>query len=455
VIPELPPETLSEREIEILRLVATGASNKEIAAQLVISPNTVKVHLRNIFTKIGVVSRTEATLFAIKNGFVEASYQPKAEEPAPLPIEAPITPLELISAAAAEPPPPPGRRLPLAGIILLATVGVLVLAAVVWALIYPPMSTPVPTLAPTPAQSEAAIQPRWSSEIELPEGRRDMAAVVYENSFYLFGGETRQAVSAGALRYDLRLKTWQTLAEKPTAVSQVQGVVLGEKVYVPGGQNPNGKPVKNLEVYDLRQNAWQSLASLPTALSRYCLAAYEGKLYLFGGWDGKAFSSTVYRYDPEQDEWTERAALPGPRGDCGAVALEGKLLVIGGFDGTQALAQTLAYFPNRDSADEDPWEERPALPEGRYGFGAAALANSTYVFGGQADGQQPLVLTADGTVWSPIDYPLRPLGQGLSVLAAGNTLHLLGGAQGGTPTTAHQVYQALYTITIPFIDSSN
>src|SRR5512132_4035019 len=64
---------LSEREQEILRLVATGASNKEIAQQLYISANTVKVHLRNIFAKINVVSRTEATLFAIREGLVPAS----------------------------------------------------------------------------------------------------------------------------------------------------------------------------------------------------------------------------------------------------------------------------------------------------------------------------------------------------------------------------------------------
>src|SRR5713101_2752074 len=59
---------LSDREREILRLVATGASNKDIARQLTISPNTVKVHLRNIFAKIGSASRTEATLYAIRAG---------------------------------------------------------------------------------------------------------------------------------------------------------------------------------------------------------------------------------------------------------------------------------------------------------------------------------------------------------------------------------------------------
>ncbi|MGB9521235.1 MAG: response regulator transcription factor, partial [Anaerolineales bacterium] len=57
---------LSEREIEILKLVATGASNKEIAYKLSISPNTVKVHLKNIFAKIGAMSRTEAAMYAVK-----------------------------------------------------------------------------------------------------------------------------------------------------------------------------------------------------------------------------------------------------------------------------------------------------------------------------------------------------------------------------------------------------
>src|SRR5512143_3615261 len=68
---EQPTNTeLSERELEILKLLATGLSNKEIASQLFLSVNTVKVHLRNIFTKLGVQSRTEATLIAIQRGYV-------------------------------------------------------------------------------------------------------------------------------------------------------------------------------------------------------------------------------------------------------------------------------------------------------------------------------------------------------------------------------------------------
>ena len=81
---------LSEREQDILRLVATGASNKEIAQALVISPNTVKVHLRNIFAKIGVASRTEATLYALRTGLIESPAPPaEAAEQAPVPIAEP------------------------------------------------------------------------------------------------------------------------------------------------------------------------------------------------------------------------------------------------------------------------------------------------------------------------------------------------------------------------------
>jgi ATP/maltotriose-dependent transcriptional regulator MalT len=61
---------LSRRELEVLRLVAAGKSNREIAAALVISEHTVARHLQNIFAKLGLSSRAAATAFAFENELV-------------------------------------------------------------------------------------------------------------------------------------------------------------------------------------------------------------------------------------------------------------------------------------------------------------------------------------------------------------------------------------------------
>ncbi len=64
---------LSRREDEVLRLVAQGATNKEIADSLFISENTVKTHLRNIMDKLHLANRSQAAAYAVKRGLVPDS----------------------------------------------------------------------------------------------------------------------------------------------------------------------------------------------------------------------------------------------------------------------------------------------------------------------------------------------------------------------------------------------
>ncbi|MBI5566469.1 MAG: response regulator transcription factor [Chloroflexi bacterium] len=64
------PETLTERETEVLRLLAQGRSNKEIAHDLTIGEKTVKTHVSNILSKLSVPSRTQAALYAVRIGLV-------------------------------------------------------------------------------------------------------------------------------------------------------------------------------------------------------------------------------------------------------------------------------------------------------------------------------------------------------------------------------------------------
>jgi DNA-binding NarL/FixJ family response regulator len=63
-------DELSERELEVLRLLVAGASNKAIAAQLNLSENTIKTHISRIFAKLGVQSRAEAVAVALQRGLV-------------------------------------------------------------------------------------------------------------------------------------------------------------------------------------------------------------------------------------------------------------------------------------------------------------------------------------------------------------------------------------------------
>jgi NarL family two-component system response regulator LiaR len=63
-------ETLTARELAVLRLIASGASNLEIAEELCISVNTVKTHLRNILQKLQLENRTQAATYAVKNRLV-------------------------------------------------------------------------------------------------------------------------------------------------------------------------------------------------------------------------------------------------------------------------------------------------------------------------------------------------------------------------------------------------
>ena len=69
--PTPAPGGLTERELAILRLVAEGMSNLDIASKLYVTEQTVKFHLSNIYRKLGVANRTEATRYAYRNGLID------------------------------------------------------------------------------------------------------------------------------------------------------------------------------------------------------------------------------------------------------------------------------------------------------------------------------------------------------------------------------------------------
>jgi DNA-binding NarL/FixJ family response regulator len=66
-----PRIALSERELQVLKLIAKGLRNKEIGAELDIAEDTVKIHIKNIFAKLDVIDRTQAVVTASQRGFIQ------------------------------------------------------------------------------------------------------------------------------------------------------------------------------------------------------------------------------------------------------------------------------------------------------------------------------------------------------------------------------------------------
>ena len=70
-VEQIPAPRLTEREMQVLKLVARGMNNRDIAKELFISDNTVKNHVRNILEKLQIHSRMEAVMVAVRDKLIE------------------------------------------------------------------------------------------------------------------------------------------------------------------------------------------------------------------------------------------------------------------------------------------------------------------------------------------------------------------------------------------------
>jgi DNA-binding CsgD family transcriptional regulator/N-acetylneuraminic acid mutarotase len=429
---------LTERELEIVRAVATGATNQQIAQELTISVNTVKVHLKNIFSKLDTQSRTEVALYAVKEGLVEV------ELPAPAEADIPVM--------YAEPPSrePISRR---RRVILVAT---MVFAT---ALLLLPRAQISRVAAPGNEfvdEGDSSAQPgpvvqlqRWNSMAALPTPRSRLAAVYHEGKIYAIGGDTPEGASAAVEEYDPATNSWRVRNAKPTPVRNVGAAIIGGKVFVPGGYSADGVIVADLEVYDPEADSWESAAPMPVPLCAYAIAAAGGKLYTFGGWNGTAYVASTYEYDPESDKWSEKTPLRSPRGFAGAAVSDGRVYVVGGYDGQREYASVMEY----DRAAEGkgvPWRERAPLSMRRGGLGVAAIAGSLFAVGGGWTGYLAFNERYDprSDQWSTVETPVSGQWRNLAVVASETRIYALGGWNGDFMDANHE-YQALFTYYLP------
>lgn len=441
-----PRELLSDRELDVMRLVATGATNQEIARQLDISPNTVKVHLRNIFEKLGVASRYEATLVLLRENVIVVEGVNDEEQPktSPAPADgdtpsangaepvAPPAPTLLPEAAAVAPPrAAQPHRSPL--VLMLGGVVVLLLVALV-ALGWRVRQTERTAAAPL----TGATVVRWATLPALPEPRQDAAAAAYAGMLYVVGGRDADAPVAPLARFDPTTELWVRGPAKPVPVSGAGAAFLGGRLIVPGGVLANGIPTDEVEAYDVREGRWLRLASLPHPLSRYALAAFEGTLYLFGGWDGGAARDEILAYQPDDDAWRVVGQLPSPRAGAAAAPLNDAIYITGGEgpDGAP-LAEVLIFRPATGI------EEGPSLPSAEAAPSVAALGNALYLVG--TEGARRFDTVAQE--WVALEEAPPAEWEAGVLVALDPTILSVGGR--ATPTDAVWRYQAIFRVFIP------
>ena len=424
--------SLTSRETEILALIAGGKTNKEIAAELFISINTVKVHVSNIFQKIEVSSRTEATLYAIEQGLVSPA----------LPQDS-----QLMNTEAVEEKPTPIKAnnwtLPLAGVL-----GILLIIILLFVL----TRNQIPAEPGTPLMVNFSFEDRWQNYEALSSPRSSIAPVTYESRIYAIGGSLAEGVTGNVDVFSPNENSWNSLEDKPTAVTEVTAILIGEKIYVPGGKTSDGNVTNRLEVFDPRRNVWEEKASLPFGISDYALAAFGGDLYLFGGWDGSKPSDATLKYDPNQDEWSELSALPKPMTSVVAAQTGNRIVLTCRADKTDTVIEMISYFPDRDLPSENPWEEGAALPVSGSVTCLFDLLGELYAVVSHPTATEFFVYNAQSEAWSSLGQNQTLLSKNSRCSVLGGQLFLLGGTQAdGNPSDQLLGYKMIYSVSLPGI----
>jgi DNA-binding CsgD family transcriptional regulator/N-acetylneuraminic acid mutarotase len=459
---------LSEREIEILSLVATGKTNQEIARVLVISPNTVKVHLRNIFEKLHVQSRTEATLVAIRSGLVQIGQVSLAPTDSPTALDGAIA--DSVAVDVLPPPLKPAltawrpdlaprqpirrwQRVYLVVSLLVVTLALLFpwmrsVAGRSQAASQSLLSDAEMPQAGLPARQDAA---RWRVRAALPAPRARHALVAFRGQVYAIGGETPTGITDSVDVYNPERNDWQPRTNLPRPLSNVQAVVLKNLVYVPGGTTTGGALSAEVLSYDPVADSWGQAPALPAPAAAYALAASDSMLFLLGGWDGTQVTTTVLIYDPAVRRWRDGPPLPAPRALASAAILNGRLFLVGGFDGAQPQPTVYTLALNADGGVADGgWETGAPLSTPRSGLGVIVESGALYAFGGSVNAAVDFQERFDPftQTWSSIVSPWRGEWRGVGVSAVSPMIYVVGGWSGDYAEVNEQ-YQAGFRTFLP------
>lgn len=441
-------EPLTERELEVARLAAGGAANKDIAAALFLSPNTVKVHLRNIFTKLEVQSRNELTVLALRNGWVVvdgASIRQMPAEQAEA-AQAPQAPSPKLPRTAPNPHPLPA--LPAWRKAVLMACAAVFLAALAFTL--PAGRAATSAGADLPDQPAALgatnelLPPgqttRWFLRATLDQPRARAASASMGDEVYLIGGEVNQQPTSDVLIFNRVINAWRAgAAPKPTPVTGAVAVAIGQKIFVMGGLTASGAPSTALEMLDTATGVWSALAPMPDARVGFAAAALDSVIYVFGGRGNEPNPATL-AFNPSANTWQTRASAPAPRALAQAAALGDGIFVVGGYANGQELSTCEVYTPAKNV-----WAVCKPMSIPRASFGLTQIGGSLYAVGGGVSGFVGFSERYDPAqnLWTPFETPFTGDWRNVAVASFPSEFYVMGGYSNNRRLPFNYAYEAL------------
>lgn len=471
-------EPLSEREQEVLELLAQGTTNKEIAASLFISPNTVKVHLRNINTKLGARSRTEASRIALERGLVvipgmepvvpevlQPSETDQIETAEPItktekagPVENPshdqvietiqVTEADKISADSKLP-----RAYLFGGVVLLISL----LAVIGWFVFNPRVIEPEP-----PEIFELTdLGERWFKSRPLPESLTAASAVSVGTDVFLIGGQQFDGTINDELHvYDSVAHTWQTVASKPEPVTSSAAVALDGLIFVIGGEMSDGEASDIVEVYSPSDDVWGTTAAMPHPISDGLAMTDGTQIYHLGGRNSGQTIADVYifdPFDPTASGWQTLPSMPEARYGAVGGVVSGHLYVIGGAnEAGDATADCFEF-----NLVEQTWSTCNPMGSKRVNAGGVVIRDNIYVIGGETGASFGERYNPKSNQWEKIDQPMvedldTPNWSDAGVTNIEAKVYVMGGEFNGTMLDDAYLYSPLvFPVYIPAASSSD
>ena len=422
---------LSDRQIEVLRAVAKGLSNQEIAKDLDISVNTVRVHLRNIFEKIEVQSRTEATMWAVQQGLVTT--------------DAPVNG----DVAIAKPTPEPSAIAPLALPILTRWQRIYFVIALLIALVFLTIPVIRPILKPGdigPLQPQ--FEGRWSIRAQMPTARIGLALASHNEELYVIGGNRTSGPTGLVEILTLESLDWREGSGKPTPVTDIQAVVIDNMIYVPGGCDESGQATNVLEIFDPVTNTWTRGAMMPQSVCAYAATIHGTMLYIIGGKDGEQYTDSVLIYNADEDTWrVSESSYPVRLGYGAATTIGDSIYVAGGYDGQREYADVNVLDTNSHT-----WSPGPSLAQARGGLGLVSADGTLLAIGGGwtssiSTNEQ---LGPDKKQWEIFETPYRDTWHSFGVTADDANVYIAGGWNGDYLDLV-TAYQIRFNLFLPIV----